>query len=286
MDISLPVTLAVLGAAALHAAWNALLKSGADKQLDTVAVAAGSGAVALAALPFVPAPAAASWPWIAASAVVHIAYFWALAGAYRWGDMSFSYPIMRGGGPLIVTVAGGAVFGEVLGGGQLAGVVLISAGILAFASHSAADPAAQRKSLAFALVNACVIAGYTLIDAMGARLSGAPVSYALWFFVANGVVILAAGWLQRGAAAPRHLLRQWRIAFLGGAFAVGAYGVALWAMTKAPVALVAVLRETSVVFAAVLGAVFPQGTFHGAARGGDRGGAGGVNGDAALKTGA
>ena len=239
MEISLPVTLAVLGAALLHAAWNAMLKSGADKQLDTVAVAAGSGAVALVALPFVPAPAPASWPWIAASAIVHIAYFWALAGAYRWGDMSFSYPIMRGGGPLIVTAAGGAVFGEVLGGGQLAGVVLISAGILAFA-----------------LVNACVIAAYTLIDAKGARLSGAPVSYALWFFVANGVVILAAGWLQRGAAAPRHLLRQWRIAFLGGAFAVGAYGVALWAMTKAPVALVAVLRETSVVFAAVLGALF------------------------------
>jgi len=256
MEISQPVTLAVLGAALLHAAWNAMLKSGADKQLDTVAVAAGSGAVALAALPFVPAPAPASWPWIAASAIVHIAYFWALAGAYRWGDMSFSYPIMRGGGPLIVTVAGGAVFGEVLGGGQLAGVLLISAGILAFATHSAADPAAQRKSLAFALVNACVIAAYTLIDAKGARLSGAPVSYALWFFVANGVVILAAGWLQRGAAAPRHLLRQWRIAFLGGAFAVGAYGVALWGMTKAPVALVAVLRETSVVFAAVLGAVF------------------------------
>jgi len=263
MDIPLPVALAVLGAALLHAGWNAMLKSGADKQLDTVGVAAGSGIVALAALPFAPTPAPASWPWIAASAIVHIAYFWALAGAYRWGDMSFGYPIMRGGGPLIVTAAGGVVFGETLGAGQLAGVLLISAGILAFATHSAADPAAQRKSLAFALLNAAVIAAYTLIDAKGARLSGAPVGYALWFFVANGIVILAAGWLQRGAAAPRHLLRQWRIAFLGGAFAVGAYGVALWAMTKAPVALVAVLRETAVVFAAVLGALFLKERFTG-----------------------
>jgi drug/metabolite transporter (DMT)-like permease len=256
MELSLPVTLAVLGAALLHATWNALLKSGGDKQLDAMGLAAGSGAVALAAAPFLPAPAPASHPWIAASALVHIAYFWALAGAYRWGDMSFSYPIMRGGGPLIVTVAGGAAFGEVLGGGQLAGVLMISAGILAFAAHSAADRTAQRKSLAFALVNACVIAAYTLIDAQGARLSGAPVSYTLWFFVANGVVIFAMGCLQRGPAAPRHLLRRWRVALIGGACAVGAYAVALWAMTLAPVALVAVLRETSVVFAAVLGALF------------------------------
>ena len=255
-EISLPVTLAVLGAALLHAAWNALLKAGGDKQLVAMGVAAGSGVVALAAAPFLPAPAAESYPWIAASALVHIAYFWALAGAYRWGDMTFSYPIMRGGGPLIVTVAGGAVFGETLGGGQLAGVLLISAGILAFASHTAADPAAQKKSLAFALLNACVIAAYTLIDAKGARLSGAPVSYALWFFVANGAVIFAVACLQRGAAAPRHLVRHWRVPLLGGALALGSYAVALWAMTRAPVALVAVLRETAVVFAAVLGALF------------------------------
>jgi drug/metabolite transporter (DMT)-like permease len=256
MEISLPVTLAVLGAAMLHAAWNALLKSGGDKELDAMGLAAGSGAVALVAAPFLPAPSPESYPWIAASALVHIAYFWALAGAYRWGDMTFSYPIMRGGGPLIVTVAGTAVFGETLGGGQLAGVLMISAGVLAFASHTAADPAAQRKSLAFALLNACVIAAYTLIDAKGARLSGAPVSYALWFFVANGLVIFAAGCLQRGAAAPRHLVKHWRVTLVGGALAVGAYGVALWAMTRAPVALVAVLRETSVVFAALLGALF------------------------------
>lgn len=255
-EISLPVTLAVLGAALLHASWNALLKSGGDKELDAVGLAVGSGAWALAAVPFLPAPAPASWPWIAASAVVHIAYFWALAGAYRWGDMSFSYPIMRGGGPLIVTVAGGAVFGEMLGGGQLAGVLLISAGILAFASHSAADPAAQRKSLAFALLNACVIAAYTLIDAKGARLSGAPVSYAMWFFVLNGAVIFAMAWLWRRAALTRHLARTARRAALGGVLALGSYAVALWAMTLAPVALVAVLRETAVVFAAVLGALF------------------------------
>jgi drug/metabolite transporter (DMT)-like permease len=256
MEIPLPVALAVLGAALLHAGWNAFLKSGTDKQLDTIGIAVGSGAVALVVAPFMGVPAPESWPWIAASAVVHIAYFWLLAGAYRWGDLSFSYPIMRGGGPLIVTAAGVAVFGEVLPWAETLGVLLISAGILAFATHSARDAAAQRKSLAFALGNACVIATYTHIDAKGARLSGAPVAYALWFFVANGAVMLALGCLLRGAEAPRHLLRRWRLTFVGGAGAVLAYAIALWAMTLAPVALVAVLRETSVVFAAALGALF------------------------------
>ncbi len=256
MEIPLPVALAVLGAALLHAGWNAFLKSGQDKQLDAIGIAAGSGAVALAAAPFMGVPAPASWPWIAASAVVHIAYFWLLAGAYRWGDLSFSYPIMRGGGPLMVTVAGVVVFGEVLPLAETLGVLLISAGILAFATHTAHDAAAQRKSLYFALGNACVIAAYTLIDAKGARVSGAPVAYALWFFVVNGAIMLALGCLLRGAAAPRHLQRRWRLTFVGGAGAVLAYATALWAMTLAPVALVAVLRETSVVFAAALGALF------------------------------
>jgi len=256
MEIPLPVALAVLGAALLHAGWNAFLKSGTDKQLDAIGIAVGSGAVALAAAPFMGVPAPASWPWLAASALVHIAYFWLLAGAYRWGDLSFSYPIMRGGGPLIVTVSGVMVFGEVLPWAETLGVLLISAGILAFAAHTARDAVAQRKSLWFALGNAAVIAAYTLIDAKGARLSGAPVAYALWFFVANGAVMLALGYALRGAAAPRHVLRRWRLTFGGGAGAVLAYGTALWAMTLAPVALVAVLRETSVVFAAALGALF------------------------------
>lgn len=256
MEIPLPVALAVLGAALLHAGWNAFLKSGADKQLDAIGIAVGSGTVALVVAPFMGVPDAASWPWIAASAIVHIAYFRLLASAYQWGDLSFSYPIMRGGGPLVVTVAGVVAFGEVLPWAETLGVLLISAGILAFATHTARDPAAQRKSLWFALANAAVIAAYTLIDAKGARLSGAPVAYALWFFVANGIVMLAIGCLERGLAAPRHLLRRWRLTFVGGAGAVIAYGTALWAMTQAPVALVAALRETSVVFAVTLGAIF------------------------------
>src|SRR5262245_56855607 len=126
--MSWTVTLAVLGAAALHAAWNAMVKSGADSQLEGVAIALASGAVGLALTPFLPLPAAASWPWLGASAAVHILYFMFLAGAYRHGELSYAYPIMRGGGPMIVALAGTYVFGEVLSWMSTLGILLICAG--------------------------------------------------------------------------------------------------------------------------------------------------------------
>src|SRR5438067_10350629 len=184
MEITLPVTLAVLGAALLHASWNVLVKSGADQELETINIAVGSGLVALIAAPFLPAPAPASWPWVAGSAVVHILYFIFLAGAYRWGELSYTYPVMRGGGPMIVALVGAAALGEVLPLHEMLGVLLICAGIFAFASGRH-----DRRATAFALANAVVIAAYTLIDGRGARASGAPASYTMWFFTANGVVI-------------------------------------------------------------------------------------------------
>src|SRR5471032_2960551 len=128
-EISLPVTLAVLGGALLHAGWNTMLKSSADKQLDTVAISVGAGITGLVVAPFLQLPSAESLPWLAASAVVHILYFVLLAGAYRWGDISFTYPVMRGGGPVMVALAGTAAFGEVLTLPQAAGVIFICTGI-------------------------------------------------------------------------------------------------------------------------------------------------------------
>jgi drug/metabolite transporter (DMT)-like permease len=250
MEMSLPVTAAVLGAALLHAVWNALVKASADKQLDTVAIAAASGLIALALAPWLPAPAAASWPWVAASAAVHILYFTFLAGAYSWGELSYTYPVMRGGGPMIVALTGAVAFNEILSLEEISGVALICAGIIAFASG-----AHDRRATLFAIGNAVVIAAYTLIDAQGARASGAPVSYTLWFFIANGLVITAIGVLSRGTAVPAYLGRHWIRAGVGGACSLGAYTIALWAMTRAPVALVAALRETSVIFAAAIGAL-------------------------------
>jgi drug/metabolite transporter (DMT)-like permease len=255
MELSLPVALAVLGGATLHASWNALVKSSADKQLDTIAVTSGAGVLGLVGALVLPAPAPASWPWIAASAVVHIGYFWTLSSAYRYGDLSFTYPIMRGGGPALVALASGLVFGEVLSGPQAAGVLLVCVGILAFATHPARDPMALRHSLVFALANAVMVAAYTLVDAQGVRRSGAALSYTCWFFVVNGLVIFSLGTLLRGRAVPRYLMGNGKRALLGGACTFGSYSIALWAMTQAPVALVAVLRETSVLLAAALGAL-------------------------------
>ncbi|HEY6821580.1 MAG TPA: DMT family transporter [Burkholderiales bacterium] len=250
--MSLPVTLAVLGAALLHAAWNALVKASPDKQLDTVGLAASAGIVALLLAPFLAIPARASWPWLAGSILVHILYFMFLAGAYRWGELSYTYPIMRGGGPMIVALVGAFALGEVLPWKETLGIVLICAGILAFASGKH-----DRRATLFAVANAVVIAAYTLIDAEGARSSEAPVSYTLWFFVANGVVISAMGGLRRGSATvAAYLRRHWLRTGIGGICSLAAYGIALWAMTRAPVALVAVLRETAVIFGAILGALF------------------------------
>jgi drug/metabolite transporter (DMT)-like permease len=255
MEIPWTVVLAVLGGALLHACWNTLVKSSADKQLDSMAVAAGAGLVSQVVAPFLPPPDPASWPWLAISTVVHIGYFTVLARAYHWGDLSFTYPIMRGGGPVIVAVAGVLVFGEILADHEALGVALICTGVLAFATHVTRDPEARRKSLMFALLNAAIIATYTLVDAVGARRSGAPVSYAMWFFVASGLVVFLTVWLRRRGDAPRYVVANWRRVLLGGTCTMGSYAIALWAMTLAPVALVAALRETSVVFAAVLATV-------------------------------
>lgn len=256
MEMSPLVMLAVLAAAVLHATWNALLKASADKTLATIGQALARGMIALVLVPFVPAPAPESWPWIAASVVVHIAYFWLLAGAYRWGDLSFGYPLMRGTAPALVAIAGLLLFAENLPWAEWLAVILICAAVLGFASGPRGAVLAQRRALAFALGNAAVIACYTLIDARGVRLSGAPVGYALWFFLGNSVVQLSLGIGGHGQRLFVYLRQHAIQAALGGAFTIGAYGTALWAMTQAPVALVAALRETSVVFAALISALF------------------------------
>lgn len=256
MGISPAIMLAVLGGAVLHAAWNALFKSSPDKALENVALALGRGTLALVCLPWLPLPAPASWPWISASVLVHVAYFWALAGAYRWGDLSFAYPVMRGGAPMLVALASVGLFGEALSPTQGVAVGLICAGILAFATAPRRHAPGGHRALLFAGGNAVIIATYTLIDAHGVRISGAALSYAMWYFVVNSALQIALGVAGRGRELPGYLRRHWARAALGGAFTLGSYSIALWAMSRAPVALVAALRETSVVFAAALGALF------------------------------
>lgn len=249
------VLLAVLGAALLHASWNALLKRRGEPLLAAVLVVAGSACVAVVLLPFLPPPARASWPFIAASGVVQTVYYLLLIETYRDGQVSHAYPLMRGCAPLLVALANGPLTGDRLSGGQWFAMLLICGGVLGqwLAARGASVPGARRTT-AFALLTACVIAVYTWIDGQGVRRSGAPAAYTLWIFLLTGAAVCA--WTARGRV--RLLAAYARanpfVAPLGGLASVGSYGIALWAMTRAPVAAVAALRETSILFATAIAA--------------------------------
>ncbi|MCO5130638.1 MAG: EamA family transporter [Xanthobacteraceae bacterium] len=242
------VMLLVLFGALLHASWNAMVKSGGDKLTETGLIAGGGAVVSLAALPFVPLPATACVPWMVVSIAIHQLYYALVAAAYHEGDMGHAYPLMRGAAPLLVALASAPLIGETLSLHGWLGVMLICGGILLLALHRHAAP----RATWLALANAVVIAVYTLIDGTGARLSGNAASYVLWLTFLEAFPLLTWLWLRDRAGLRRQLRRRGAIGLIGGACAVGSYGVALWAMTQAPVAAVAALRETSVLFAVVI----------------------------------
>lgn len=254
--MSADVVALVLFAALLHAGWNALVKAGTDTFLTTVLVAGGAGLLAALALPFVAAPAAPSWPFIAASALTQLAYYALLAAAYRHGDMSHAYPLMRGSAPLLVALASGPLIGERLSAQQSVALACICGGIFSLYFAARGASAAARRSTLFALLNAGVIASYTLIDGIGVRRSGAPAAYTMWIFLLTGTGLLGWTLARRRAGLLAYAGVHWRVAALGGFGTLASYGLALWAMTRAPVAAVAALRETSILFALAIAALF------------------------------
>jgi drug/metabolite transporter (DMT)-like permease len=251
--LSLAVSFAVLLAALLHATWNAMIKGGRDVLLDTAAIVAGAGLVALPFLPFVPLPAPQAWPYIIASVVTHLAYYFLMVNAYRTGDLSLVYPLMRGVAPLITAVLGIFWLREMPATFAWAGMLLISAGVIALALRTA-DHSPSGKAVSFALANACVIAIYSIIDGNGARASGNVWSYIVWLFVLDAIPFTLYMLVTRRRAFLQALWQRRRNGMIGGGLSAGAYAISVWAMTQAPVALVASLRETSVLFATLIGA--------------------------------
>lgn len=252
MTLTWPVALAVLFAAFLHAGWNALVKSGRDKALDTAAQNLIGWPLALAVLALTGLPAPEAWPWLAASAAIHVAYFALLAAAYRHGDLALTYPLMRGTAPLLVALVSASVFAEPLSAPAWAGVAGVCAGVLALGmSRHALE---SRRAVALALANSVVIAAYTLVDGQGARASGNAAGYVAVLFMLNALPFGLFVASRRGLAASwRHLRGRAPLAAAGAAASLASYGIALWAMTRAPVASVAALRETSVLFAVLIG---------------------------------
>ena len=219
--LSWSVVAAVLFGALLHASWNALIKAGDDQALDTALIhVLGCGVGAVLVL-WVGLPNREALPWLATSVVIHVGYYVTLVGAYKHGELGFAYPVMRGTAPLLVALLSGRLLGEHVPLAAWLGVAGISAGVLAIGlTRSARETGSRRHALGYALANAAIIAAYTIVDGIGVRASGNALQY---------------------------------VALLGSCASLGAYGIALWAMTRAPVASVAALRETSVLFAALIG---------------------------------
>lgn len=255
--MSIEVSLAVLLAALLHASWNAMIKGGRDVLMDTAAIVAGAGLVAVPFLFVVPPPDPASWPYIFASIVTHLAYYFFMVSAYRSGDLSLVYPLMRGVAPLLTGLLAIVWMREWPGPLGWTGMLLISLGVIALALRPARlGPAlhGHGRAVGFALANAVVIAVYTIIDGSGARLAGNAWSYIVWLFVLDALPFTLYMLVTRRGEFIGALAERRRSGLIGGGLSAAAYAISVWAMTKAPVALVASLRETSVLFATLIGA--------------------------------
>ena len=269
MSLTWPVVLAVLCGAMLHASWNALIKSGHDKAVDTALVHFLGALVALPMMLWVGPPPAGAWPYIAASLVIHIGYYIALVGAYRHGEFGLTYPIMRGFAPLLVALASSAFIGEAPSPGAWLGIVGIAVGVGLVGLAHPGEALHHRKALAFAFANAAIIALYTVVDGRGVRASvvddNGALRYVIMLFVLDGIAYPSLVWLRRSkqqrAEIVAYARQRWPIAALGGSASIGSYAIALWAMTRAPIASVAALRETSVLFAALIGTVLLKEAF-------------------------
>ena len=260
MTLTWPVVLAVLVGSLLHASWNALVKSSQDKALDTALIHLIGSLCAIPLVIWLGWPSDDSWPYILASVTIHIAYYIALTEAYRHGDLGLTYPLMRGTAPLLVALSATLTVGEVLSPLAWAGVLGICCGVLTLGlSRHALD---SKRAVSFALTNAVVIAVYTVVDALGARASGNAMQYVATLFLLDGWPFALIVLSRRGLTVSLPYAKQrWPVATGAALASLSSYGIALWAMTKAPVATVAALRETSVLFAALLGCWFLKEAF-------------------------
>lgn len=247
------IFLIVLVAALLHAIWNALVKGGADKTTSMTAVVLGQGAVAGGCLlVLAPTPDAASWPWIWASVALHLGYQVFLIAAYRQGDMTQVYPIARGVAPLLVAAVSAAFLGVVFTGMQLVAIGLVAIGIASISLVRNADGLFQGQAAGLALITGVFIAAYSLADGVGARLAGTSLGFFGWISFLNGVIYgLICAVIRPGTL--RQAIRLPQIMLFGGGASFVAYALVVYAFTQAPIALVTALRETSIVFALLIG---------------------------------
>ena len=245
----------MLFAALLHAIWNAFVKIGEDRLIVMVMFNITGLIVGWVVIPFVGLPAPAAWPFIAASAILHTGYYFFLIRAYEHGDLSQVYPLARGASPVLIACGAALTSGEWLSVQGVLGLVVACLGIISLAFEKGLSGRQANSAVFFALGTSLFIAAYTLTDGTGVRRSGNPLAYIAWLVALDGIPLVLYGAFTRRRTLTLALRRNWRIGGAAGLASTAAYGLVIWAMAFAPMAMVSAVRETSVIFAAIIGAV-------------------------------
>ncbi|MFC8505780.1 EamA family transporter [Streptomyces sp. NPDC057411] len=259
------VVAAVLVAAVTHATWNAIAARIRDQLLSFTLISGGGALIGGVAACFVPLPAAGAWPYLVASALLHVGYYALLMRSFSLGDFGQMYPIARGTAPLVVTVAAALFLAEIPSPEQLAGVAVACAGLTGLALWGIRGKGARPHwpALLAAGATGLSIAAYTVVDGVGVRASGTPLGYIAWLMLLEGLAIPAYALFRRRSSLPGELRPYAARGLLGAALSVCAYALVLWAQTKAPLAPVAALRESSIIVGAAIGAVLFKERFGG-----------------------
>jgi drug/metabolite transporter (DMT)-like permease len=254
--VSSYVLAAVLLGALIHASWNALVKAQPDRFAAAVIVAIGAGIAAIPIMAALPVPPREASTYLAASAVIHVGYFALVGFAYRSADLGVAYPLTRGSAPFFTAIFAFLLIGEALSLNGWLAVIVIALGIVTLSADALLRGGLTWSAGTGVMLNAGIIVIYTLIDGLGARVVGSGLVYVAWMCAGTAILTLPFVFAVRGKPFLADLRSGWWRGLLGGVLVLTSYGIALWAMTRAPIGLVAALRETSVVLAAILGAIF------------------------------
>ncbi|MET9534242.1 MULTISPECIES: DMT family transporter [unclassified Streptomyces] len=250
------VILAVVVAAITHASWNAIAHHIKDQLVSFTLISAGGLLIGVLGALFVPFPAAAAWPYLLVSAALHVTYMLLLMRSFTLGDFGQMYPIARGTAPLVVTVLAAVFVHEIPNGWQLAGVAVACAGLVGVALWGLKGSRPQWPAIIAALATGLAIASYTTVDGVGVRDSGTSLGYIAWLMVLEGIAIPAYALYRRRGQLVAQVRPYATKGLVGGAMSVVAYGLVLWAQTRAPLAPIAALRESSIIVGAAIGALF------------------------------
>ena len=254
--MSFQVFLVIIVAAFLHAIWNAMVKYEKDKYLAVGAIVLGHVPASIVIIFLTPFPSVESIPYIIISAILHIGYEWNLLSAYRFGDFTKVYPIARGTGPTLVTIISLIFLGVVLSNFETLGILIICLGIFVLAFQDI-DVLKNRKAVLYAFLTGFFIMSYSVIDGYGARASFSPLSYIGWSFILNAAIFPILLIYKNKARTILKIAKEGKkIFFIGGTISYMVYAIVVWSFTQAPIPLVAALRETSIVFALLIGIFF------------------------------